>query len=87
MFRVREVKSEAEIAKIRATCAVADAAFARVPQMLCLGQPLSQVFRRFQSLPLEEGADWVSYTAGGAGQGGYGDAGHGRCERRAFLRL
>lgn len=72
-FRVREVKSEAEIAKIRATCAVADAAFDRVPLMLHHGQPLSQVFRRFQSLLLEEGADWVSYTAGGAGQGGYGD--------------
>ena len=73
VFRVREVKSEAEIAKIRASCAVADAAFARVPQMLRHGQPLSQVFRSFQSLLLEEGADWVSYTAGGAGQGGYGD--------------
>jgi Xaa-Pro aminopeptidase len=31
------------------------------------------VFRRFQMLCLEEGADWVPYLAGAAGQGGYFD--------------
>ncbi len=71
--RVREVKSEAEIAKIRATCQIADAAFARVPEFAHAGRPLDQVFRDFQSALLAAGADWVSYTAGGAGQGGYGD--------------
>jgi Xaa-Pro aminopeptidase len=73
IYRVREIKSEAEIAKIRATCAVADAAFARVPEFVRIGVPLSQVFRDFQIALLKEGADWVSYIAGGAGQGGYGD--------------
>lgn len=73
IYRVREVKSQAEIAKIRATCAVADAAFARVPEFVRQGVPLSQVFRDFQVALLQEGADWVSYIAGGAGQGGYGD--------------
>ena len=71
--RVREVKSEAEIAKIRATCQIADAAFARVPEFACAGRPLDRVFRDFQIALLAEGADWVSYTAGGAGPGGYGD--------------
>ncbi|WP_340161359.1 Xaa-Pro peptidase family protein [uncultured Hoeflea sp.] len=73
VYRVREIKSEAEIAKIRATCAVADAAFTRVPEFARLGVPLSQVFRDFQVALLQEGADWVSYVAGGAGPGGYGD--------------
>lgn len=73
VYRVREIKSEAEIAKIRATCAVADAAFARVPEFARRGVPLSQVFRDFQVALLQEGADWVSYVAGGAGPGGYGD--------------
>jgi len=73
VYRVREIKSEAEIAKIRATCAVADAAFERVPEFARQGVPLSQVFREFQVALLQEGADWVSYVAGGAGQGGYGD--------------
>lgn len=71
--RVREVKSEAEVAKIRAACAVADRTFARVPEFAGAGRPLDAVFRDFQRVLLEEGADWVSYTAGGAGQGGYGD--------------
>ena len=71
--RVREIKSEAEIEKIRATCAIADAAFARVPEFARRGTPLSTVFRDFQVALLEAGADWVSYVAGGAGHGGYGD--------------
>ncbi len=73
VYRVREVKSEAEIAKIRTTCSVADAAFDRVPEFARHGAPLSQVFRDFQVALLQEGAEWVSYVAGGAEQGGYGD--------------
>tara|TARA_R110002049_G_scaffold29972_1_gene101837 strand:+ start:2950 stop:4113 length:1164 start_codon:yes stop_codon:yes gene_type:complete len=71
--RVREIKSPAEIAKIRATCDIANRAFARVPDFAQMGRPLDQVFRDFQISLLEEGADWVSYVAGGAGHGGYGD--------------
>ena len=71
--RLRLVKSEAEIAKIRTACAIATRAFARVPEIAAPGLPLSQVFRRFQMLCLEEGADHVTYLAGAAGQGGYGD--------------
>ncbi len=71
--RVREIKSEAEIARIRAACRVADAAFARVPEFARVGAPLDRVFRDFQIALLDEGADWVSYVAGGAGPGGYGD--------------
>jgi len=71
--RVREVKSEAEVEKIRACCGVADRAFAEVPGFARAGQPLADVFRHFQIALLEAGADWVSYVAGGAGPGGYGD--------------
>jgi len=71
--RLRLVKSEAEIAKIRTACTIANRAFARVPEIAAPGVPLSQVFRRFQMLCLEEGADHVAYLAGAAGQGGYGD--------------
>ncbi|WP_293577428.1 Xaa-Pro peptidase family protein [Phaeobacter sp.] len=71
--RVREIKSEAEIAKIRVACGIADRAFARVADFADVGLPLDGVFRQFQRVLLEEGADWVSYTAGGAGQCGYGD--------------
>lgn len=69
----RMVKSEAEIQKISEACGVADRAFARVAEIARAGVPLSAVFRDFQKLCLEEGADWVPYLAGGAGQGGYLD--------------
>jgi Xaa-Pro aminopeptidase len=71
--RVREVKSEAEIARIRATCRIAGAVFDAVPALVAETPRLDTVFRRFQAALLVGGADWVSYVAGGAGQGGYGD--------------
>ena len=66
----RMVKSKAEIAKIRWTCGIAEAAFARVNDIAGAGIPLSTVFRSFQSLLLDEGADWVPYLAGAAAPGG-----------------
>lgn len=71
--RVREVKSQAEVTLIRQTCAIAGRAFDRVPDLAQAGQELDAVFRAFQVALLEEGADWVSYVAGGAGPDGYGD--------------
>ena len=71
--RLRAVKSVAEVVKISNACDIAGRAFARVPEIASVGVPLSQVFRDFQRLCLEEGADWVPYLAGGAAQGGYGD--------------
>jgi Xaa-Pro aminopeptidase len=71
--RLRAVKSDPEIAKIAAACAVAGRAFDRVSEVAGEGVPLSHVFRDFQRLLLEEGADWVPYLAGGAGVDGYGD--------------
>jgi Xaa-Pro aminopeptidase len=71
--RVREIKSVEEIEKIRDACAVADRAFVRVPEFARPGRGLDAVFRDFQVALLDEGADWVSYLAGGAGPDGYGD--------------
>lgn len=70
---VREVKSRAEIEKIRTTCQVAGVAFERVATFAGTGRPLEAVFRDFQIACLRAGADWVSYLAGGAGPGGYAD--------------
>ncbi|WP_425046082.1 M24 family metallopeptidase [Primorskyibacter sp. S87] len=71
--RLRMVKSEAEIAKTAAAARIANRAFDRVPEIAALGVPLSDVFRAFQAICLHEGADWVPYLAGAAGQGGYDD--------------
>lgn len=73
MADLRALKSEPEIAKIRHACGIAGRAFDRVGEIAQPGVPLSQVFRNFQRLLLEEGADWVPYLAGGAGPYGYAD--------------
>lgn len=70
---LRNIKSALEIAKIKKATGIADRAFDHVQDIASAGTPLSQVFRDFQRLCLESGADWVPYLAGGAGQGGYGD--------------
>lgn len=71
--RCREVKTEAEIEKLRSVCAVADQAFDTVKSFGHAGMPLADVFRRFQMALLAEGADWVSYVAGASSQNGYTD--------------
>ncbi|WP_300034748.1 Xaa-Pro peptidase family protein [uncultured Roseobacter sp.] len=71
--RVREIKSDAEIERIRATCRSADLAFGQIADIAAAGMPMEQVFRDFQIALLAAGADWVSYVAGGAGRGGYSD--------------
>ncbi|MFQ3182976.1 MAG: Xaa-Pro aminopeptidase [Octadecabacter sp.] len=70
---LRLVKSEAEISKIRIAAQIADRAFNRVSEIACEGAPLSKIFRDFQALCLNEGADWVPYLAGAADRGGYND--------------
>ena len=70
---LRLLKSEAEIEKIKTACQIATRAFERVPEIARIGQPLAPVFRDFQRLCLDEGADWVPYLAGAAAPGGYGD--------------
>ena len=71
--RLRMVKSQAEIRKVARACHIAGRAFARVAEIASAGVPLDRIFRDFQILCLEEGADWVPYLAGGAGQAGYRD--------------
>ena len=68
MVRLRRIKSQAEIAKIAHVGGIATRAFARVPEIANAGVPLEKVFRHFQMLLLEGGADWVPYLAGAAGR-------------------
>ncbi|WP_306004917.1 M24 family metallopeptidase [Aquicoccus porphyridii] len=70
---LRAVKSEDEIAKIAQSCAIAGRAFERMGEVARPGVAMEEVFRGFQRLLLEEGADWVPYVAGGAGPLGYSD--------------
>jgi Xaa-Pro aminopeptidase len=71
--KLRLIKSDAEISKIKTACDIAGRAFARVPEIAVSGTPLEQVFRNFQRLCLDEGADRVPYLAGAAAPNGYQD--------------
>lgn len=71
--KLRRVKSEAEVAKIASAAGIANRAFARLGEIAAEGVRLDEVFRRFQMLCLEEGADCVPYLAGAAAAGGYSD--------------
>ena len=71
--RTREIKSSAEIKKLRDICAIAGRAFAKLPQLIHVGCPADTVARDFQIELLREGADWVSYLAVASGPNGYDD--------------
>ncbi|MDJ0639914.1 MAG: Xaa-Pro peptidase family protein [Paracoccaceae bacterium] len=71
--RTREVKSEAEIAKIRTICDIAHQTFEDISEIARAGHSMDAVFRDFQASLLGHGADWVSYVAGAASPGGYDD--------------
>ncbi len=73
MSQLRMIKSPAEIEKITRAYDIAHSAFARVPQAAPMGTPLSLIFRRFQTLCLDEGADAVQSLAGAGEAGGYSD--------------
>ncbi|MGB1157205.1 MAG: M24 family metallopeptidase [Alphaproteobacteria bacterium] len=69
----RAVKTPGEVDKIRAACTVAGRAFDRMGEVLREGLAKEDYYRGFQRLCLEEGADFVTYIAGGHGEWGYGD--------------
>ncbi len=70
---LRMVKSPEEVAKIRHACQIAARAFERMGEIAKAGVPLSKVWREFQMLCLDEGADWVPYLSIGVGELGYTD--------------
>ena len=70
---LRMVKSPAEIEKLAHVCAMASAAFQRIPDFAWVGQPLEEVFRSFRREALAIGADDVPYLVGSADKGGYED--------------
>ena len=71
--KLRMTKSNEEIDKIENACRIAEKAFQRVPEIAVENVNLDEVFRKFQILCLEAGADWVPYLAGGADTEGYDD--------------
>lgn len=71
--QLRMVKSEGEIDRIRTACGIAGRVFDRMGEIAREGATMDRVFRDFQRLCLDEGADGVPYISGGKGPLGYGD--------------
>lgn len=70
---MRMIKSSAVVDTISQAATIAGRAFARINEVASEGTPLSKVFRDFQRLCLDEGADGFSYLAGASEQDGYAD--------------
>ena len=70
---LRMVKSDAELEKLAHICAIGSTTFEDVPNFVCAGQPLDDVFRAFKRAALAFGADDVPYLVGSAAPGGYAD--------------
>ncbi len=68
---LRNVKSPAEVAKIRYICQIASAGFEALPETAQLGESEREICRRLQLDLIGRGADWVRYMVAGSGPGGY----------------
>ena len=72
MRKVRFVKSEAEIAKIRHICQITSQGFIDLEGFLCAGESEQENCRRFKQHLLSLGVDDSPYIVSGSGQEGYG---------------
>lgn len=70
---LRQIKSDAEIGRLRDICRIASRSFSNAAALFHEGQTLEDAFRAFKIDLLRNGADDVPYLVGGAGEGGYGD--------------
>ena len=71
--RIRVVKSEHEIEKIRTVCEIASSAFEALPEKARSGDTERELCRRFKIDLLAGGADSAPYVMGASGPGGYDD--------------
>lgn len=69
----RQLKSDAEIDKIRYCAQAVSSAFAALPESVSGSKTVRDVFRRFTLACLDAGVDHVPYLVGGTGQAGYRD--------------
>ena len=71
MKALRNIKSAAEIAKIRYSCQLTSAGFEHLPHLLRVGETERENCQRFRIDLLKRGADRSPYLVAASGQGGY----------------
>lgn len=71
IWSLRQVKSAAEIDRIRVACTIASDAYDEVPRMTKVGDTTRQSELKLRTMLMQKGADHVPFIATAAGQGGY----------------
>lgn len=68
---LRQIKSQAEIDKIREICRITNVGFANLPNYAQVGMSEREICKRFRIDLLQEGADECPYIISGSGADGY----------------
>jgi len=71
IWALRRVKSDGEVARIRAACRIAGDSFAALPGLLALGDSERAACRKLKLEMTRRGADTTPYVMGASGPGGY----------------
>jgi len=71
IHRLRSVKSEPEVEKIRKACDIAHQGFANIPKHARIGQTERDICKKMRIDMLEAGADSIKYLIAGSGPDGY----------------
>jgi Xaa-Pro aminopeptidase len=73
MLNLCNIKSAAEVDKIRYVCKLTSDSFAALPDFVQSGQSEREILRSMRIDLLQRGADHTPYIVSASGQGGYGD--------------
>jgi Xaa-Pro dipeptidase len=82
IHRLRSVKSEAEIEKIRKACDITHQGFVNIPNHARVGQTERDICKKMRIDMLEAGADMIKYLISGSGPDGYDSIIMGPTDRR-----
>jgi Xaa-Pro dipeptidase len=82
IWRLRMVKSPAEVTKIERACQIASRAYAALPGQLSIGMDEHEVARLFRAELTRQGADAIPFMAVTSGAGGYDQIIVGPLERK-----
>lgn len=82
LHRLRSIKSEAEVAKIRKACDITHQGFANITKHAAIGQTERDICKRMHIDMIQAGADNVKYLIAGSGPDGYDSIIMGPTDRR-----
>jgi Xaa-Pro dipeptidase len=82
IYRIRSVKSEAEVEKIRKACDITHQGFVNIPNHARVCQTERDICKKMRIDMLEAGADMIKYLISGSGPDGYDSIIMGPTDRR-----